>query len=498
MIKEKISSQEIIDLVASKASVSKRAAEEFLKVMIASIEEALLAGEVVKIKNFGTFKLQWNEPRKSVNVQTGAEIMLAGYYKVGFTPDASLREQVNEPFAHLEPVELDVEINDDEKIEESEQGLDPLRLFTEQASEIKDLISEIQALSVNPKSVISERLNNHEDINSIEKIKEATIPDDEESTNKNKEADLKLNEEENSIEQERIQDVSTKSSEIQSAILKPTILEEKVEQKGASREENVEEHIQAKSIAKNINKGVDFKSVEEENSITYESKQNNLTESTENTEENKSITSKTDESQLLSDLLATPYLDNIKPIKRHKVWIWVLILLFSIMGLGTGLYFLYPPFNEFSTKSIVEISEKLSIQGIINSVSKWFSPAVKPTSAPVTVIVPKDTNNFDSISQNRPVDSLQILFDNPRVYSNFIASERIKDGNRLTIMSKRYYGSKDFWVYIYEANKDRISNPDKIPVGTLIRIPKLDPRLIDAANPRCMKKAKELHDIYIK
>ena len=57
MNKDKISTQEIIDLIASKASVSKRAAEEFLKVMIGTIEEALLAGELVKIKNFGTFKL---------------------------------------------------------------------------------------------------------------------------------------------------------------------------------------------------------------------------------------------------------------------------------------------------------------------------------------------------------------------------------------------------------------------------------------------------------
>jgi len=95
MIKEKISSQEIIDLIALKASVSKRAAEEFLKVMIASIEEALLAGEVVKIKNFGTFKLQWNEPRKSVNVQTREEIVIGGYYKVVFFADSTLREKVN-------------------------------------------------------------------------------------------------------------------------------------------------------------------------------------------------------------------------------------------------------------------------------------------------------------------------------------------------------------------------------------------------------------------
>ena len=89
MSKEKISSQEIVDLVAAKALVSKRAADEFLKVMILTIEEALLAGDVVKIKNFGTFKLHWNEPRKSVNVQTGEDIVLSGYYKVSFRPDSA-------------------------------------------------------------------------------------------------------------------------------------------------------------------------------------------------------------------------------------------------------------------------------------------------------------------------------------------------------------------------------------------------------------------------
>ena len=83
------------------------------------------------------------------------------------------------------------------------------------------------------------------------------------------------------------------------------------------------------------------------------------------------------------------------------------------------------------------------------------------------------------------------------MYNDFIASERTKAGSRLTIMSKRYYGNKDFWVYIYEANKDKIMNPDNIAVGTLIKIPKLDPRLIDATNPRCLEKARQLHDIYI-
>jgi nucleoid DNA-binding protein len=443
MIKEKISSQEIIDLIASKASVSKRAAEEFLKVMIASVEEGLLAGETVKIKNFGTFKLQWNEPRKSVNVQTGDEIKLAGYYKVVFIPDSALREQVNEPFAHLEPVELDVENNvltkKNEFVEESELVQDPLRIFNEQASEIKNLLSEIQALSASPVSVISE-----------EKVSSETIHEEENTT-------------EPTNDKEKISGLIQQNQEFEDTLEQDDvklIVENKTDQQIGMQE-----------LPENDKEKVD---------------------------EIISVPSHNEETQLFSELEATPYLENIKPVKKRRIWLWSMIILFLLVGSGT-LYYLYTSDSEFSKKySINKISENISISEMINSVSKWFAPAEKPVSKPVTIVIPKDTTALDSISENQSVDSLQILFDNPRVYTDFIALERFKPGNRLTILSKRYYGNKDFWVYIYEANKERISDPDNIAAGTLIRIPKLDSKLIDASNPRCIEKAKELHDIYIK
>jgi len=102
------------------------------------------------------------------------------------------------------------------------------------------------------------------------------------------------------------------------------------------------------------------------------------------------------------------------------------------------------------------------------------------------------------IPVKKSVDSLQLMLEGPRVYKKFIGSERITSGSRLTLMSKKYYKKSDFWVYIYEANKANIPNPDHIAAGTLIQIPKLDPRLIDVSNPKCMKKALELHDLYVK
>lgn len=85
-----------------------------------------------------------------------------------------------------------------------------------------------------------------------------------------------------------------------------------------------------------------------------------------------------------------------------------------------------------------------------------------------------------------------------RTYTSFIASERLPYGSRLTHLSRKYYnGDKDFWVFIYEANKERIQNPNIIDQGTLIRIPRLDPALRDKSNPELRKLLSELHRKYV-
>ena len=73
-----------------------------------------------------------------------------------------------------------------------------------------------------------------------------------------------------------------------------------------------------------------------------------------------------------------------------------------------------------------------------------------------------------------------------------MASEQAKKDSKLTALALKYYGHKDFWVYIYEANKERIDDPEHLMTGTLIRIPKLDKKLIDPKNPKCISKAKDL------
>ena len=496
MNKEKISSQEIIDLVALKASVSKRAAEEFLKVMISSIEDALLAGDSVKIKGFGTFKLQWNEPRKSVNVQTGQEIILDGYYKVAFAPETSLKTLVNEPFAHLEAVELDDENNFILPEKEEEPPLDPLRIFTEQAGEIRDLLSEIQALSTTSESV--------EEIEMPVDVESEVIEDISEPAQQNLLTDLP--EEVPVLENvpEIVIEESLKDTEVVEEIVSDFVPEAVVEPEPVSE---IELKPERPVIQEEVPIIVEIAPAVEDEEIVVEN-----------------IPVSTPEVVVESDKLeSTPFLVNAKPTRKSKRWLLIPLVLL-VLASFVGLYFYYPQVNTFGNKVISKSRKEIAylkgvtIPDMYSSVAKWFSPKPK-AAAPIvqTVVVSKDSDNVEDVDSvgdvpevdavagvkakvkvQASVDTLQQMFDHPRVYEEYIASEQIKPGSRLTIMSLRYYGSKDFWVYIYEANKERIQNPDKIEMGTLIRIPKLDPRLIDASNPRCLKKAHELHDEYVK
>lgn len=86
----------------------------------------------------------------------------------------------------------------------------------------------------------------------------------------------------------------------------------------------------------------------------------------------------------------------------------------------------------------------------------------------------------------------------PRTYNETLRTEIVAEGNRLTVMALNAYGHKAFWVFIYEANRDQIADPNKVRTGMKIRIPRMDPRLVDPNDPRCIAYANELQQLYIK
>ncbi len=122
--------QLIADAVAKKRKITVKEAEKFVSAIFDVVNEGLKTDKLVKVKGLGTFKVQAVKPRESVNVNTGERVLIEGHEKVSFTPDATMKELVNKPFAQFETVVLndgvdfaDIESksNDEEKAENTDE-----------------------------------------------------------------------------------------------------------------------------------------------------------------------------------------------------------------------------------------------------------------------------------------------------------------------------------------------------------------------------------------
>ena len=99
--------KDIAKILASRHKLKGADADRFMQQMVEVINEGLLSDRVVKIKGFGTFKLQAVKDRASVNVNTGERVVIEGHDKVTFTPDSMMKEIINKPFAQFETVVID-------------------------------------------------------------------------------------------------------------------------------------------------------------------------------------------------------------------------------------------------------------------------------------------------------------------------------------------------------------------------------------------------------
>lgn len=124
---DKILIADLVAAVADSTAFQKSRCDDFVKSFFEAIANALAVDGVAKVKGLGTFKLVLVDERKSVNVQTGAEMVIPAHNKVSFTPDKALKDDINKPFAHLKTyvVKADApldppEQDDDETVADNE------------------------------------------------------------------------------------------------------------------------------------------------------------------------------------------------------------------------------------------------------------------------------------------------------------------------------------------------------------------------------------------
>lgn len=132
--------QLIADAVAKKHKITVKEAEKFVSAIFDVVNEGLKTDKLVKVKGLGTFKVQAVKPRESVNVNTGERVLIEGHEKVSFTPDATMKELVNKPFAQFETVVLndgvdfaDIESKSDD--EEKAENIDEIVVSAEKIAD---------------------------------------------------------------------------------------------------------------------------------------------------------------------------------------------------------------------------------------------------------------------------------------------------------------------------------------------------------------------------
>lgn len=142
------------------------------------------------------------------------------------------------------------------------------------------------------------------------------------------------------------------------------------------------------------------------------------------------------------------------------------------------------PLKVKAEKTVAANTEK----PILAKAEKTVAPVVrKEVTAQREPVIRQNTNNVQSKSSN-----LQT-----RKYTKFIGTEVVGKDSRLTWVAYKYYGNKDLWVFIYEANRDVIKHPNLVKPGQKLRIPALDAQYTDLTNPELRKLLDELSAKYL-
>ena len=394
MAENKLSWTELRRALATRAGISEKEANTFLNAFNAQLVEALKQDKQVKINGLGIFKLQAVAPRKSVNVTTGEEIMIEGYNKVAFVPEAGVKELI-EKTGVVGATAQALELADD-----------PIQKLGAQADEIVGILGELgQSPKEEPK---------------VEEP-EATEPKVEE----------------------------------------PEATEPKVEEPEATEPKVVEPEATEPKV--------------EEPEAT----------------EPKVVEPKVEE----PEPMPAP-----KPKKRyHFVRDTLICVIILLLLLLVGYFFMREEIGGWieewmqpkpQTEQVEQTAEPVATDTI--SIAQEAEAVELSGEASHDGEYISDEQILAEFLQASEEDDVQLEPTNE--YPRLITTERIREGSRLAWISKRYYGAKIYWPYLYDANKDHLDDPNQIEVGTPIRIPKLTKTQLDTTNTATIATLERLRE----
>lgn len=432
---ERLSLQDLIDLLAKKQEITKKEAEVFLRELIAVISETIESNESVKIKDFGTFKLVKVNARKSVDVNTGEAIEIAAHYKLSFTPDKLLKEAINRPFAHFESVVLEEGVSFD-NIEKDET------VNIEEADEEEDVSVDEETNEVSPTPTADSHQVDNEDFTPELVSEDTTIIETENTAPHTEEKQV---EEINNREEETRQSDNEAITPNETENIPEPITDEVSEERILEYKQRIEE---AKLAAK-------------EKDLEYE--------------------------RLVKETR--------QAAKRRKKFVSLGFFIFLIIAafLIGGLYF--QEIARFLTDkgptgngNTAIVTDNQNIDDKKTDTLAVFSDSIAKAKEQdsIAIVTEKTLASENSIKpQTQKTEQPTATKGNTP-----LAIITIEPGNTLRNISLKYYGHKSFCVYIYEENKDKIKNINSIPLGTKLTIPSPSKYGINIQDQASLDKAK--------
>ena len=391
---EKITLQDIINLLCEKQGISPKDSETFVRTMFDVIEETLTNEKYVKIKGLGTFKLTEVNSRESVHVNTGERIEIQGHSKVSFTPDTSMKELINKPFSHFETVVLNEGVElEDTAVEEVEI------LETTDVSETTIVIEETTPPAPSEEVIPTEETPIEEPIIEVPATEETIV--------------------EEIVEEEE-------------TIIEQPIVEEPIAQEPIAEEPIVEESEPEVPVKETIEETKE----EEEKTVSIEEKEEtHIPVVPQDKEKNEK---------------------SINRILWGVIVVLVLIILF-------GVYWMFLRSEETpEVKPVVPVQEE-----------QMAEPAPvaeeKPQEETLKII------QFIELSEEELRKERVPSFADTLDYQIVGTQEEytLQKGETIIRASVRFFGTKKFWPYIVKHNMDVLPDPDNIPAGIRIKIPKL-------------------------
>lgn len=121
------------------------------------------------------------------------------------------------------------------------------------------------------------------------------------------------------------------------------------------------------------------------------------------------------------------------------------------------------PAKESETKEINETSTMTVSETVPEAVAQQQAPSASQQKAAPAIIIPP-IEDAPSQAQAKPVEQ------GP---SEAVTYTVLKD-DTLQKIAKKFYGSYGKWIKIYEANKEKLKNPNFVKPGTVITLPAVE------------------------